>query len=116
MERWQIIAICIVVGVIWMMFKRQRSSDGSTSRDHSLEDRIEGWFQGAQDRVAALPQDIREERAGSWEAMSREAQIGVAERFMSVNFGPASLGRYNSDEKLKIGEAHYVADGPDPES
>ena len=109
MERWQIIVIAIVVGVIWMMFKRQRSPGGGAPRDHSLESHVEQWFQKAQDRVAALPEDVHDERAQAWAALSRGEKIGFSERFMSVNFGPQSIGKSSPSTAVKVPAAAPVS-------
>ena len=112
MDRWQIIVIALVVGVIWWFAKRhfgqkkEQKDQGST-----IYMNVNTWFHKAQEMISVMDADIKKERKAAWQAMPQEEKMRLTEEFMAETFGPDESKKYNADEKLELGEANYMLRG-----
>ena len=51
---------------------------------------------------------IKEEREGAWQALSDKEKLNISEVFIQNTFGLRAVRKYNFEEKLKIGKAHFL--------
>ena len=110
MERWQIIVLCLVFIVIWVLVKQglRRRSSGPKEAESSYRD-IEAWYGIIQDAIAAMDEDQKKQRVLAWQKMSAQEQLDFSEQFIRSEFGPKVSRIYRAEEKLKLGKARFIS-------
>ncbi len=113
MERWQIVVLCVIGAVVWMLFKkfRNRGKEQKTDSNPTSTSDVESWFSKAQDRLAVMDEDMRQEKESEWSQLPPEEQLKISDSFMLNNFGDRVARSYSDEEKVKVGKAHYFLRG-----
>ena len=116
-NRTLIIIVCVVVAVGWMLLKKvfnrnkEQKREPREEKDVSTTSDVESWYSKAQDRLAAMDEDLRQEKESEWGELPREEQLKISGNFMVNNFGERIVQSYSDDEKLKVGKAHFLLRG-----
>ena len=109
MSQFQIILIIIGVTAAWMLYKRFVKKE-PLRKDWSfvaMPD-VENWYSEAQDKIAALSLELREEKETGWQALSKAEKQEFSDEFIRNRFGQKAVSGYSPDQRLKIGLAHYL--------
>lgn len=69
---------------------------------------VEVWYSNVQERISDMDDSIKEEREGAWQALSDKEKLNISEVFIQNTFGLRAVRKYNFEEKLKIGKAHFL--------
>jgi hypothetical protein len=110
MERWQIIVLCVIFIVIWVLVKQglKRRSGGPKEKESSYPD-IESWYGNIQDEIAAMDEDQKKQKELNWQKMSVQERLDFSEQFIRSEFGPKVSRIYRVEEKLKLGKARFIS-------
>jgi hypothetical protein len=111
MDRWQIIIIAVVVGVIWWFAKRYFGKKKEDAKSSTIYMNVNSWFHQAQEAIAVMDSDIKKQRISDWDALSKEDKLKSTEEFMERIFGPEEFQKYTDEEKLQLGRANYLLRG-----
>ena len=106
-DRTQLLILVLVVGVGWYLYKRYVKKDRG-GRGVDGQESPEVWYLHSQERIEQMDEQLRSERETAWQAMSDEEKLDKSEIFINNTFGLSVLRGYSFDDKLRIGNAHFL--------
>lgn len=112
-DRSTIFLISIAIIVVWMLARRLlgKGNSGENSDDVGkprLTVRVNEWYQMAQDQLAQIDDEVREERSEAWKQKSPAEQLALANGFLAEHFGNEALRIYTEREKIRIASVWYI--------
>jgi hypothetical protein len=112
LDRWQIILLCLAFIVVWMLGKKlfRKPDPAKTGKAQGPSDsQVESWFGTAQERAAFADQETTKRRVATWTGLSEQAQLQLADDFMTSTFGAETTESYSREERLRIGRMCVMA-------
>jgi hypothetical protein len=107
MDRTQLLLIALVLGTAWYLYKRF-AQKGRSTRSQPEND-PESWYGQTQEYIAQMSPEAVTEREESWNALSETEQLDASEIFINTQFGLTVLKSLDTQQKLRLGKAHFLA-------
>ena len=111
MDRWQIVIIAVIIGVVWWFAKRYFGQKKQSGETQTVYMNVNTWFHKAQEMMSIMDADIKEQHTEAWGKLSDEEKLRSTEEFMKETFGPDEPQKYTLQEKLQMGKANYILRG-----